>query len=285
MSHTLDAVRMLVTEVHAEESTAEIAVWTITVAALVYVGTLALDRRYRNRDERGSSIALGSGVTRVTALLAVFVLLAVQVHFAGWLTGADAPTLDWFVQHRSPGWTTAAIYVTTAGGPVATVLIAVVSAAVVSLRSRSPLSGAVLIGTVGAAAVASTVIKTVVERPRPAAATQLLAETDFSFPSGHVTGTVALLGALVVVLGARRRTPVRVAMACAAAAIAATVAVTRMYLGVHYLTDVIGGALLGTAAVVAGSVVATALAIRRAPVGGDDGVPVRADEAVSTTAA
>ncbi|MFG1781493.1 phosphatase PAP2 family protein [Rhodococcus oryzae] len=285
MSHTLDAVRMLVTEVHAEESTAEIAVWTITVAAVVYIGTLALDRRYRNRDGRGSSVVLGSGVTRVTMLLAVFALLAVQVHFAGWLTGADAPTLDWFVQHRSPGWTTAATYVTKAGGPVATVVVAVVSAVVLSMRSRSLLPGAVLVGTVGAAAAASTVVKTVVERPRPAPATQLLTETDFSFPSGHVTGTVALVGALVVVLGAGHRPLIRSVMACAAGVFAATVAVTRMYLGVHYLTDVFGGALLGTAAVVAGSIVATTLAKRRTPAGGDDGVPVRVGEAVSPTAA
>jgi membrane-associated phospholipid phosphatase len=109
----------------------------------------------------------------------------------------------------------------------------------------------VALGTVGLASVVSTVTKVVVGSERPSAASQLLSETDHSFPSGHVTGTVALLGILAVVIGQRwGRTPQLLGLTAVAGLI---VAATRLYLGVHWLFDVVGGALLGSAAVLLGS--------------------------------
>jgi undecaprenyl-diphosphatase len=72
----------------------------------------------------------------------------------------------------------------------------------------------------------------------------LVTETDFSFPSGHVTGTVALVGATLVVV-TFTRTRARVAALALAVFVVTLVAGTRLYLGVHWLTDVVAGAIFG----------------------------------------
>lgn len=144
-----------------------------------------------------------------------------------------------------------AMLITEVGSPAAIVVFAFVSAALIWWRLRETLTAAVVLGTVGLASVVSTVTKIVVGAERPPAAGQLLAETDHSFPSGHVTGTVALLGILAVVIGRRRGCTAQLLGLTAVAGL--VVAATRLYLGVHWLTDVVGGALLGSAAVLIGS--------------------------------
>ncbi len=87
--------------------------------------------------------------------------------------------------------------------------------------------------------------KVIVGRPRPPV-DQLVAASHSSFPSGHATVSAAFGVALLVVFVARR--PARTA---AIASVTGTlllvvwVALSRVYLGVHYPTDVVGGMLLG----------------------------------------
>jgi membrane-associated phospholipid phosphatase len=97
----------------------------------------------------------------------------------------------------------------------------------------------------------STLTKLIVGAHRPAQAVQLVVETDPSFPSGHVTGTLALLGALAVVIGRHGGRAVSAAVIALAAAVTMVIALTRLYLGVHWVTDIVGGLLIGTAAGVA----------------------------------
>ena len=84
-------------------------------------------------------------------------------------------------------------------------------------------------------------MKALYERPRPPAG--LLATHSWSFPSGHaVAGAVTAVGIVIVLLppGPRRwRWEIQ------AAVFAALMALSRTYLGVHWLSDVVGGALLG----------------------------------------
>jgi undecaprenyl-diphosphatase len=190
-------------------------------------------------------------VTVAVVLLAGFLGLAFVAHSAHSGTAFDHCVLDWFVAHRQAWLTTIAIVVTDIGSPAAIVVLAFVASALIWWRMRATVDAIVALGTVGLASVVSTVTKIVVGSERPPAATQLLAETDHSFPSGHVTGTVALLGILAVVLGQRwGRTPQLLGLTAVAGLI---VAATRLYLGVHWLSDVVGGALLGSAAVLLGS--------------------------------
>lgn len=115
--------------------------------------------------------------------------------------------------------------------------------------------------------MASTALKAVIDRPRPPIGLQLVLETDPSFPSGHVTGTAALLGIVVVCVSAQCSRTVRACLAACALISVLVSAATRLYLGVHWLTDVIAGVILAAAFVTAG---AAAFGARHARTGSQD---------------
>jgi len=100
----------------------------------------------------------------------------------------------------------------------------------------------------GAGWVTCLVTKYVVHLPRPDlndVGHQLLkSASTLSYPSGHVAFVAALGAALFMAVS--RRAP-RVAIAIVFALLAIVVAVSRLYVGVHYLTDTVGGCLNGVA--------------------------------------
>ncbi|OUS89643.1 phosphatase [Rhodococcus sp. NCIMB 12038] len=190
---------------------------------------------------------------QILGLTVALIALAYEVRVGALVTTADPVVLGWFADHRSEWVTGPAIAITDAGGPVGTVLMAVVLGALLSRRARSLVPGLILIGTVGVAAAASTVTKAVVGRSRPPIVSQVLLETDHSFPSGHVTGAMVLFTMVAVILGYGSPAARRGLLLVAAFTVTVVVAVTRLYLGEHWLTDVIGGILLGGLAALIGS--------------------------------
>jgi undecaprenyl-diphosphatase len=151
--------------------------------------------------------------------------------------------MSWFIAHRSPEFDWAAKAVTALGSPGATAAAGVLCGAVLSWQARSMVPGIVVVGTVGSATLAETALKAVVARPMTPAELQLFTNSH-TFPSGHVTGTGALLGIIAVCVGVGTSRAERAWLAGCVVTGVLVVAVARMYLGVHWLTDVIGGALL-----------------------------------------
>jgi undecaprenyl-diphosphatase len=94
------------------------------------------------------------------------------------------------------------------------------------------------------AEVVNGVLKLAFHRPRPELA--FLHLETYSFPSGHSTAVTAAFGALAFLLWPAMRSPRRrVALVAAAVCLIALVGFSRLYLGVHYLSDVLGGFALG----------------------------------------
>jgi membrane-associated phospholipid phosphatase len=83
-------------------------------------------------------------------------------------------------------------------------------------------------------------IKTLVDRPRPVGS--LIATSGASYPSGHAIASAVTAIGIVMALTTGRR---RLRWMIAAVSIAAAVALSRTYLSAHWLTDVLGGSLLG----------------------------------------
>jgi undecaprenyl-diphosphatase len=108
-------------------------------------------------------------------------------------------------------------------------------------RRRSPLLGAALVLVMLGAWALEFVTKDVVQRARPELF-RLAPAGGYSFPSGHALGSTCLYGALAYLLWPMAtRDWQRLGLAALAVAMPLGIGLSRVYLGVHYPTDVLGG--------------------------------------------
>ena len=109
---------------------------------------------------------------------------------------------------------------------------------VLLIVGRRPSPGAWLVVLAVLEGVVAPLSKHILERPRPAWKDPITVISSTSYPSGHATA--AATAAVALALLARRTAMTWVCMVTAVA-----VAASRVFLGVHYLSDVLGGILLG----------------------------------------
>lgn len=106
----------------------------------------------------------------------------------------------------------------------------------------------VMLLAVPGGALLNVLMKQVFERARPQLDSPVLALHDYSFPSGHTCASTLFYGVLAALLVSRTRSWRRRALACAMAlGMVALVAFSRLYLGAHFLSDVLGGFAEGVA--------------------------------------
>jgi undecaprenyl-diphosphatase len=199
---------------------------------------------------------------RLAGLVLALTWLATGVHVHGWVTVFDAPTACWIrsVGPRSHGLDEASLITAWLGTPVKVAAAGLMGGALLAWRARSLRPGAVVISTVGGAVLANTAMKAVIYRPRTEAeiqASPLLSPGHHPFPSGHVAGIGALLGIIAVCIAIGRSRAVHALLTVLVGAGVVIVAFSRLYLGYHWLSDVIGGALLAGVAVTLGTVALT----------------------------
>ena len=130
-------------------------------------------------------------------------------------------------------------------GPRFAVLVGVLAVVIAGLIGRSWLTALRMALLIAIPWAAADVIKVIIQRPRPdmsLLAHPLLVEpTSFSYPSGHTAFATALGMSAVVMLAGWRY---RAAAVVVATVVALTTAWSRMYLGAHYPSDVLGSLLL-----------------------------------------
>ena len=185
-----------------------------------------------------------NGVKPALALLACLVALTAVVA-AGWTAPLDQATAVAAAVHRTAFQSAVAINVTALGSAPVIVLVAVVAAAyaVAAGRPRVVLA----LAWTPLAFLLDSAIKLLVRHPRPTVA-MIALPPDFSFPSGHATAASALYVTLALLAaGVERRAGPRRLLVASGVLVALLVAWSRGYLGVHYLSDVVGGLMLGTA--------------------------------------
>jgi undecaprenyl-diphosphatase len=131
--------------------------------------------------------------------------------------------------------------VTSLGGVVVLAMVVLTVAIFLLLIRRYHMMWLLLICTIGAAVINST-IKDLVERPRPQVVPQLMKETTESFPSGHSAMSAAVyltLGGLLAQTVSRRR--LKIYFLFVAMILSGMIGLSRVMLGVHYPTDVLAG--------------------------------------------
>ncbi len=171
--------------------------------------------------------------------LAILGTLA-SVVAAGKTLGFDAVVLTWIYGRSTPALDAFFVTITDLGGVIAVTTLTLV--AIVLLVWKKYYRKAVLVGLgVGGVALLNVVLKGVFERARPDLWEWIVTETYFSFPSGHAVASSALALCCVAIFW---RTKWRWAAVIGGALYTILIGVSRMYLGVHYPTDILGGWLL-----------------------------------------
>jgi len=195
----------------------------------------------------------------------------------------DPSVLRWFVEHRVHWLTGFMKGATWLGSNAVVIPVALIVAAVFVARRRSYRPFAQLAVAVVSSIALYDAVKVVVHRARPPMAARLVQVSGYSFPSGHATVAVAVWGVITLVLASGRRSRTKVLLGTAAGMISLVVGVSRLYLGVHWFTDVVGGFALGAA--ILSSIAVISLVIGPGRDRSPGRVPMRSDGSVGGVAA
>ncbi len=197
-----------------------------------------LDRRVFG----GLSLALALTIVTAAgaAVGALFDSLDSQRGFAAW----DESVAQWGADHAT-AQTTAALEIVTMGGATALLLPLMALIGLAGFVSRRSWVALGYLATTGCGIViVNNTLKLIVDRERPLV-DHLVGSSGSSFPSGHSAAAAACWAAIALVAAPRASRNVRALLVLSAAIVALFVAASRALLGVHWLTDVIAGVIVG----------------------------------------
>jgi membrane-associated phospholipid phosphatase len=166
----------------------------------------------------------------------------------GPLTVADVQFSAWLHAQRSPFATSVMRVATSFGSPVTVTCIAVVLAVYLLWRQRRPYWFAALVSSVLGGALLNRLLKLAFHRARPVFDDPTLTLAGYGFPSGHTMMASVLYGVVAAYLCAH--TPDwlrRLFIVASASVLIALVGFSRIYLGAHYLSDVLAAIAEGCA--------------------------------------
>lgn len=196
----------------------------------------------------------------------LLILAVVVAAFAALADGAgeqdriahfDAAATQWFQHHRTATLENFFLVLSYVGFP-GIMIMDVIVGAVLAVR-RQWRSFALWTIAVGGASLVALAIKLIVHRPRPPFAADFINAPTQSFPSGHAVSAMAGLSMLVYMMYHRGDRAAQWGLQIGAGLLIVAIGFSRIYLGVHYPSDVLAGFLVGGAWVLACEAVDTYL--------------------------
>lgn len=154
----------------------------------------------------------------------------------------DNAVRAWFLAHQNPTLYQIAAALSWVGSPTVMVIVAI-AAGVWFYRGRGRSKAGVIVAAPAAGGLLAGGIKLLYGRARPAGAA-LINERTFAFPSGHAATSAAVMVTLCYALARERIISWPVAIAIGGI-VPLIVGITRLYLDVHWTTDVVGGWTVG----------------------------------------
>jgi membrane-associated phospholipid phosphatase len=197
--------------------------------------------------EEATGLHMTIGVMLMIAAAWLFGGIAEDVVTGDDITLLDVQLAHWLHRHASADVTRIMLFVTHWHGMVGSAVMALLLAGYFHLRKQHYWLLAELFVVPGGMLL-NVLLKYVFQRARPSFDDPLLTLSTYSFPSGHTANAALLYGLIGCWLWMRHRGPgARAAIVAAACAMVALVAFSRMYLGVHYLSDVLAASAEGAA--------------------------------------
>jgi undecaprenyl-diphosphatase len=162
---------------------------------------------------------------------------------------ADEDASQWFADRRTPLLDDLTWWGSMLADTYVKIVVTALAAGFMLWRWRRWREPLLVVAALVVEASAFITITTLVGRPRPAVARLESSPVDSSFPSGHTAAAVAYAAIAIVVFWHTRRVWVRLFTVFVTVAVPVIVGLSRTYRGMHHVSDVIAGALLGAAAV------------------------------------
>jgi undecaprenyl-diphosphatase len=165
------------------------------------------------------------------------------------ITGTDHQVLSWFQAHHTPFWNFVMLDITALGGHVAITLLALFTFGMLSALRRYRTAIFVASAVISGALLVE-LIKILIGRARPTLDIPPLVQlpTTSSFPSGHsALSAVVYLTLALLVAGRLEGRRARAYLITCSLLLTFAIGLSRMYLGVHYLSDVLAGWTIGLA--------------------------------------
>jgi undecaprenyl-diphosphatase len=162
------------------------------------------------------------------------------------LTQFDVTLLTWVHERATPAGYAISNAISLLGSPVTMSVLALGVGLLLAARRQWILLGGWLAAFAGGGLL-DEVLKLVIRRPRPPYAAAFLPHYSWSFPSGHAMGSLigyGMLAYVLVVLWIHRRSA-QLSVVLGAALLIGAIGLSRLYLGVHYFSDVVGGYAAG----------------------------------------
>lgn len=191
------------------------------------------------------SVVAAMGFLGVGAALLGFVALADEV-MEGDTQRMDEALLKWVAAMRRPGLDPLALQITALGN-VATIILVGLMALALLWAAKRRVSAVLLLLSLGTGTAVTFLLKTFFDRPRPQVVTPIAGALTSSFPSGHAMMSAVTYGTVAYLVGRTTGRRARWLTWTGAGVTIVLVGLSRLYVGVHYPSDVLAGWLGGVA--------------------------------------